>query len=456
MEQSILRFGGGTDTTINLLTLVVLFVSALIILRVSRRLAVFPLVIAGSIVSLSQVVNVVGLHFTALRILILFAWIRIALDYGHGRTNKLRSRLTQVDTALLAFAICQALCFNMLYHQEAALIKSLGVLYDTLGLYFLFRIFLTNDLDNDRCINILAILSVFFAAFMTIEQITGHNLLSVFGGAPLDSTLREGRLRSQGSFAHPILAGVFGATLLPIFWNEWRQRTAQRKSAAFGLIGCTVMTLTCASNGPPLAYLAGVVALGFWPLRSRMRSVRWILAGAIVSLQLVMKAPVWALIARVDFIGGSSGYHRYQLVDQFIRHISSWWLVGTTDTSSWGFFLFDTANEYIDVGVTGGIFTLVLFVWILVRAFGLLGTTRSVPTANITKQRRLWAFGAALFSHAVAFMGVSYFDQTRILWFLLLAMISAEAGTPHISASSRSATHASLDMPNFTRSFINS
>ena len=31
-----------------------------------------------------------------------------------------------------------------------------------------------------------------------------------------------------------------------------------------------------------------------------------------------MKAPVWALIERIDIVQGSSSYHRYELVNEFI------------------------------------------------------------------------------------------------------------------------------------------
>jgi hypothetical protein len=36
----------------------------------------------------------------------------------------------------------------------------------------------------------------------------------------------------------------------------------------------------------------------------------------------------------------------------------------------------------------------------------------------------VWAIGAALFANAVAFFGISYFDQTIVVWYALLAMIS--------------------------------
>ena len=45
----------------------------------------------------------------------------------------------------------------------------------------------------------------------------------------------------------------------------------------------------------------------------------------------------------------------------------------------------------------------------------------------------MWFLGASLFANLVAFFGVNYFDQSRIAWFLLLAMIAA-ASAPFLEA----------------------
>jgi hypothetical protein len=44
---------------------------------------------------------------------------------------------------------------------------------------------------------------------------------------------------------------------------------------------------------------------------------------------------------------------------------------------------------------------------------------------GLKKEWLLWFLGAALFSNLVAFFGVNYFDQVKMIWFVLLAMISA-------------------------------
>ena len=82
-----------------------------------------------------------------------------------------------------------------------------------------------------------------------------------------------------------------------------------------------------------------------------------------------MTAPVWALIARVKILGASSGYHRYHLLDQFIQRFDEWWMIGTTHTTQWGFETWDTTNTYVNLGVEGGLITLILFLSIILYSF---------------------------------------------------------------------------------------
>ena len=58
---------------------------------------------------------------------------------------------------------------------------------------------------------------------MLWEQYTGHNLFSAFGRCSDITLAREGRVRSQAGFAHAIVAGTLGATLIPIFLGLWWQ-----------------------------------------------------------------------------------------------------------------------------------------------------------------------------------------------------------------------------------------
>jgi hypothetical protein len=160
-----------------------------------------------------------------------------------------------------------------------------------------------------------------------------------------------------------------------------------------------------------------------------MRSVRWGIVTALLLLALIMKAPVWFIIAHIDLTGGSSGYHRAELVDQFIRHFSSWWLIGTKDAGTWGWDMWDVQNQYVDTGETGGIAAFIFFIVMISRSFARIGDARKVVDGDKNRELYLWLLGSALFANCLAFIGANYFDQTKVSWFILLAIISAITAT---------------------------
>src|SRR5208282_3149060 len=71
----------------------------------------------------------------------------------------------------------------------------------------------------------------------------------------------------------------------------------------------------------------------------------------------------------------------------------------------------------------GGLATLILFLAILRRGFGAIGRCRK-ETEGDREEWFFWCLGAALFAHVIVFLGIDYFDQTRMLWFMFLVMIS--------------------------------
>jgi hypothetical protein len=183
------------------------------------------------------------------------------------------------------------------------------------------------------------------------------------------------------------------------------------------------MVFASHSSTPVLAYGAGILAICAWPIRRHMRAVRWGLVAALIALNMIMKAPVWFIIQHIDVVGGSSGYHRAMLVNDFIVHFRDWWLMGTTENARWGFNMWDMCNQFVAEGQVGGLATFLCFLAMICICFSRIGTARKTVEGDRDKEWYFWLFGAALFSHVVGFFGISYFDQTRFSWFALLAMI---------------------------------
>ena len=263
---------------------------------------------------------------------------------------------------------------------------------------------------------------------MLVEKSSGLNPFASLGGVPVMSEVRRGVIRCQGPFGHSILAGTFGASLIPMFVSLLASDRRNRALGLIGLVASGLITVASGSSGPVIAGMAGGLAIAMWPLRNHMRAIRWGFLGVLVILQMVMKAPVWFLMARVSVFDASTGFHRAILLDGAINHISGWWLLGTKSTLDWADpdqGLFDVTNQYLIEAADGGLLTMILFIAII--AFCFQGVGRSVRNAALTEPRRtqfcIWAIGAALFAHTVNYMSVSYFDQNIVNWYLLLAMI---------------------------------
>jgi hypothetical protein len=257
---------------------------------------------------------------------------------------------------------------------------------------------------------------------MINEQINHFNAFGLFGGASVEVSIRNGIIRSSGLLGY-LYSGVIAGASIPLFvWlsSEGKSRLA----ACAGVVAAMVMTFTSNSSTSLLAFGGSAVGIAFWPLRERMRLVRWGLALALVALHLAMKAPVWALIARVDLTGSSSSYHRFYLLDNCIRHFSDWWLFGYKHYNEWGWGMWDLCNQFVAVAVTGGLVSVVFYIAIFSRSFGSIGAARKRVSGEVKQEWFLWCLGSSLFAHVVASFGSNYMTPLLMWLYPLLACIS--------------------------------
>jgi hypothetical protein len=186
-----------------------------------------------------------------------------------------------------------------------------------------------------------------------------------------------------------------------------------------------VIIFTAASSGPYLTALIAIAGLLFWRLRKYMRALRWGVVVVLVALHLVMKSPVWFILARVDVVSGSTGFHRAYLIDRAVATFSQWWLLGIKSTELFGEQIHgDITNQYIMEGINSGFLTMILFILIIVNCFRVIGRIAKRKDLSLNVRQTAWAMGAVLFAHAITFLSISYFDQNVVNWYLLLALIA--------------------------------
>ncbi len=422
-DQSHFIGGGATASVLDPIVLVGMLIGILLMLVLPRRFVIVPFLLCMFLIPLGQQVYAGGIHWLVGRILVLAGLLRVSVSKGFSKGNFLGGGFNSIDRAFLYCVLCESVCVILQYMQSQALINQLGFLIDHLGAYFLLRALIQDKRDIYTAISCMAFLSVILGYFMVREQQTLHNAFGSLGGVQSVPDIREGKTRSQGVFQHALMAGTFAASLLPLFLLLGKNGKL-KIIAAIGIVGCTVMTITSQSSTPLLGYVGGILIVCLWPVRKKMQIVRRGIVFGLLGLAMVMKAPVWFVIAHIDLTGGSSGFHRAELIDVFIKHFTDWWLIGTNDIGSWGIDMWDTQNQYVNVGETGGLVAFIFFICMISRCFARIGETRKAYEGRSGEVWFVWFLGAALFSHLVSFFGVNYFDQSKVNWFLLLAMIS--------------------------------
>lgn len=381
-----------------------------------RRWASMPILLLVCLIPAGQRIVLLSADFSFLRLVVIAGWTRLFL-----RRETAGFRLLPLDWVVALTALVTTAVYSLQWRMPSAVIYQLGQSYDAFGLYFLFRCLLRNWTDLDRVVHGLTLTALLVAIFFAIEHRTGRNLFAVFGGVPFETAVRQGKLRCQGAFPHPILAGCFWAALLPLIASRWWTDPRRRPLTLSGILACLALVFFSASSTPMMVVLLVAIAAGLFPLRSSLSLVRWSVAGTLIALHMVMNMPVWHLVARIDLVGGSTGWHRYHLIDQAIRHVGEWWLLGTRSTAHWGWGLQDVTNQYVLVAVAGGLLGLGLFLASIVLAFQNVGRTWRRASSNPARVALVWALGCSLFAQCIGFIAVAYFGQVVVVWYLVLA-----------------------------------
>jgi hypothetical protein len=407
-------------TSVNGLGLCLTAASGIALILLPRRFAMVPILLLVCYMTMGDRIVVAGLNFPMIRILLMFGWLRLVVRREVGRF-----RWISTDSIIIAWALMRTVDYTLVRGTSTAFVNRLGYAYNIIGCYFLFRCLLRNRADVLQALRQLTVLIVPLAVLIMAERILRRNAFAAFGGVPLIPQVRDGVLRCQGPFGHPILAGTFGATSMCLMAGMWWQSAQKRVLTLVGMLSAIVITITASSSGPILACGAGVIALFLWPVRRHMQIIRWSVVCVLVILQMVMNSPVWFVMARLTVFSGSTGWFRGFVIDKTIAHFQEWWLIGSSAAPKWHPFLMDITNQYVAEALDGGLVSLILFVAIFLVSFRAIGQLIHIRTGSISlnSKRFAWALGATLFAHMINLISISYFDQNFVMLYFLIAAI---------------------------------
>lgn len=360
-----------------------------------------------------------------IRIIILLIWIKIILC-----NSTVNFKMKDVDYFFLLYASSRVFFYCITVPGTSALVYQLGKAFDEIGVFFAFRIIIL-DFDSIKNIpKILFSLSIPLLFFFLLEKHSGYNIFSIFGGVPEFTMAREGKLRVQGAFSHPILAGTFWALLTP-FMGQYIF-SLNKKEKWFGILGIIIFLLLIvqtASSTPYMVFAAGVFSFILYKWRFKLKELKYLIIGGCILFVIVFQKPPYALIAQIDITGGSTGWHRYAIIQNAFLHISDWAFagMGTVSTEIWGPGLWDITNQFIIIAIEGGIVPLSLYIIVIYKSFSSLSLGLKKMKVFPEKVRELWSIWVMLFMHIVAMMVISYFGQLNLIFILTLA-IAISAG----------------------------
>jgi hypothetical protein len=195
-----------------------------------------------------------------------------------------------------------------------------------------------------------------------------------------------------------------------------------------------MMVYASTASGPILMALLILTTIALYGLRRLTRHIVLIALAGLLGLNFIMNDPVYFLVARIDVAGGSTGWHRAQLIRASIEHLNEWWLAGTDYTRHWmptgipasGTHT-DLTNHFLAIGVMGGLAALLLFAIAILLAFRSVGAVLRAPRrqGSPRSDRLAWALGAVLFGLTAHFLAIALFDQSIVVFYLVLAAIGA-------------------------------
>lgn len=222
------------------------------------------------------------------------------------------------DLLVAGSSIMMFIAMALRYPLDVALKTGGASTLDALLAYLAGRIFFRSSLDVRRFLYRISPLLLAVAAVMALESLSHNYILrpivgAITGHSPAAALgrmyeIRMGLLRATGPFLHPIAAGLFFGSLVPLFYSadlpKWRW---------LGLLGCLGGIFGWSSAG----IVAIVAGLGLGVYDSVQRRFRlgwapllWTIVASAFLIELFSQGGFVKFVIRYAALNPQTGYFR--------------------------------------------------------------------------------------------------------------------------------------------------
>lgn len=246
-------------------------------------------------------------------------FLLVASLYVLGKAAGGRVRPTWVDLLIGLSIAWISLAMSITSDWQEALTASIAHAAD-IGLGYFFARMVFRDLRDFRMFLILMLPGVLIIGLLVmLESVTFSHIIqenaSRLTGKPFvyRSDPRMGLMRAQGPFAHPISAGVFLGSFLPLYWLA-----GFKGHVKFGGVLAAFCSFFTVSSAALLSLAASGALLFYNWLTRHFVNVTWRLffffTGLFVfTAELGTNAGTFSLLMRFASLNSVSGYHRVNI-----------------------------------------------------------------------------------------------------------------------------------------------
>ena len=205
-----------------------MIIAILMIFFAPRKYVSIPFLLVIFLGAIGQQIYINGFHFYVMRILIIAGILRLMIAKLISKETLLVEGFDGIDK-LFVMWVCFRCAANILVNhgETGAIAYQAGFMLDCIGGFFFLRFLIRDEADIIRVIKVFAALTFIFGLTMVDEKFHSQNIFGYLGGVSVVPGAREGSIRAGAAFAHPILAGVFGVAVMPLFWWLWQSGKAK-------------------------------------------------------------------------------------------------------------------------------------------------------------------------------------------------------------------------------------